>query len=444
MFSDWSGRLRLNPPVPCSGVAVADLLGSGAPQFVVCGNGGPNRVFAWVGGELLDRTPRALADDGRPSVAAAAADVDGDGVEELYVLNGGQTDRLFRRDAGGHWQDLLADQAVRHSTGGRSVTAVDRRGSGRYGFLVAGAGTPMRFLEWTADGHLADLAPALGLDAVTAGRGLWVGPLASDRPDVFCGNEGGANFLYRNTGCGTFLEIAAAVRLADGGERASGVTGLDADDDGHFDLAVANWDGPNRLLVRQPDGTFHDRATPAMAYPGAVHTPVAADFDNDGYEELFFHCQGEPNRLFRRSPDSRHPLDWVLADVGAAAEPGGYGTGAAVADIDGDGRLELLLSHGEQAAQPLSLFKVATGNHHWLRVRPLTRFGAPARGAVVRLRAGGRIQIRVIDCRMEPVAHFGLGAVEFVDDVRVTWPDGATATRTRPRIRRQFDVPYPS
>lgn len=453
MFSDWSDRIRSNPPASCSGVAVADLLGSGAPQFVVCGNGGPNRVFAWVGGELLDRTPRALADDGRPSVAAAAADVDGDGVEELYVLNADTSaspsrpaDRLYRRAAGGHWHDLFADptsRAVRHSTGGRSVAAVDRRGSGRYGFLVAGAGTPMRFIERTADGHLADLAPALGLDAVTAGKSLWVGPLASDLPDVFCGNEGGANFLYRNTGCGTFLEIAAAVRLADAGERARGVAGLDADDDGHFDLAVANWDGPNRLLIRRSDGTFHDRATPAMAYPGAVRTLIAADFDNDGYEELFFHCQGEPNRLFRRSPDSRHPLDWVLADVGAAAEPGGYGTGAAVADIDGDGRLELLLAHGEQAAQPLSLFKVATGDHHWLRVRPLTRFGAPARGAVVRLRAGGRTQIRVIDCRMEPVAHFGLGAVESVEEVRVTWPDGATAVISAPEVRRTIPAPHP-
>jgi len=434
-------------------VAVADLLGSGAPQFVVCGDGGPNRVFAGVGGELLDRTPRALADDGRPSVAAAAADVDGDGFEELFVLNAHTSaspsrhaHRLFHRATDGHWHDLFADPTNRadcHSTGGRSVAAVDRRGSGRYGFLVAGVGTPMRFIERTADGHLADLAPALGLDAVTAGRSLWVGPLASDRPDVFCGNEGGANFLYRNTGCGTFLEIAAAVRLADAGERARWVAGLDADGDGHFDLAVANWDGPNRLLIRQSDGTFHDRATPAMAYPGPVHTLVAADFDNDGYEELFFHCQGEPNRLFRRSSDSRHLLNWVLADVGAAAEPGGYGTGAAVADIDGDGRLELLLAHGGQVPQPLSLFKVDGGDNHWLRVQPLTRFGAPARGAVVRLRAGGRTQIRVIDCQMEPVAHFGLGAVETVGEVRVTWPDGATAILSAPEVRRTIPALHP-
>lgn len=456
MFTDHTHRLRTNPPAICSGVAVADVLGLGGPQFVVCGFGGPNRVFAWDGNGLAERTPRALADDGRFALACAAADVDGDGAEELCVLNAearaGHPDRLYHRDPGGRWHDLFADPAngaARGGAVGRAVAAVDRRGSGRYGFLIATAGGPMRFVERTANGTLADLAPALGLDATAGGRSIWVGPLASDRPDVFCGNERGPNFLYRNTGCGTFLEIAAAVQLSDDGEHARGVAGLDADGDGHFDLAVANWDGPNRLMVRQPDGTFRDRATPAMAYPGAVRTLIAADFDNDGYEELFFHCAGEPNRLFRRAADRGHALDWVLADCGEAAEPTGLGTGAAVADIDGDGRLELLLSHGEKPPQPLSLYKVDGGDHHWLRVRPLTRFGAPARGAVVRLRAGGRTQLRVIDgggggqCQMEPVAHFGLGAVGVVDEVRVTWPDGATVALTGPQVRRPIDVPHP-
>ena len=115
-------------------------------------------------------------------------------------------------------------------------------------------------------------------------------------------------------------------------------------------------------------------------------------------------------------------------------------------DFDGDGRLELLISHGESSAQPLSLYRPRLGaSNHWLRVAPRTVFGAPARGAVVRpsiqssihpsiplyhfhlhppprpyqvrLTAAGRTQLRVIDsgsgylCQMEPVAHFGLGSV---------------------------------
>lgn len=451
MFADLTSRIRPNPPSGSAGVAVADLLGLGRPQVFVGGTDGPNRLLVWRDGELLDRAPRGLAGDGSPSVAAVAGDVDGDGAEELLLLNADRPrhpDRLFRRDPAGRWHDLLANSAARFARGtpgGRRAAVLDRRGGGRYGFVIAHPDQPARLLEVGTDGRFADLAPPLGLDV--PGDALWVGPLTSDRPDLFVGSAATPNRLFRNTGCATFLEIAAAVGMCDPSEAAVALAGLDADEDGRFDLVVGNRDGANRLLCRQADGTFRDRATPAMAFPGALRTVVAADFDNDGYEELFFHLHGEPNRLFRRSPTT--PLGWVMIDAGPATEPDGCGTGVAVADLDGDGRLELLLAHGEAGTQPLRLFKVESGDHHWLRVRPLTRFGAPARGAVVRLRAGGRTQLRVIEgggglAQSEPVAHFGLGAVSAVADVRVTWPDGATATLPSPPIRQQLEVGHPN
>lgn len=114
-------------------------------------------------------------------------------------------------------------------------------------------------------------------------------------------------------------------------------------------------------------------------------------------------------------------------------------------DFDGDGILDLILSHGESMAQPISIFKgtqvseagspcvvpilsvppssvsllppASQGtSNNWLRVIPRTRFGAFARGAKVVLftrRSGAHL--RIIDggsgylCEMEPVAHFGLG-----------------------------------
>jgi hypothetical protein len=455
MFTDVSHLFRHNPPARHYGVAVTDIDGDGRGEFVVAGFAGPNRVLRWDGSHLWDIAPRTLADPDRPAVGVAAADVDGDGKEELYVVHadsftGPKThaDRLFDHDPrSGTWSDLFshpANRAARNLTSGRSVAAVDRRGTGRYGFFVASHGRPMRLYELGAVGQLVDLAPPLGLNLTTGGRGLWVGPFASDRSDVLCVNEGGRNFLFRNTGLGTFLEIAADLRLHDPDEHARGVTVLDADRDGRLDVAWGNWDGPHRLMVRAPDGSFRDRATPAMALPSPVRTVIAADFDNDGHEELFFHNLGEPNRLFRQTNG-----EWRMTDPGDAALPDGLGTGAAVADIDGDGRLELLLAHGESDAQPLGLLKAVTGDGHWLRVAPRTRFGAPARGAVVRLTAGGRTQVRVIDggsgylCQMEPVAHFGLGGMTIVDDVRVTWPDGASATVRDPGLRRTVTVDYP-
>ena len=117
---------------------------------------------------------------------------------------------------------------------------------------------------------------------------------------------------------------------------------------------------------------------------------------------------------------------------------------------DPNGVLELLVAHGETDPQPLALYKArgAAGNG-WLRVRPLTRFEAPARGAVVRAEVGGRVRVKPIDggsgylCQMEPVAHFGLGRGGRVDRVTVTWPDGAAVVLEDPGADRTITVPFP-
>src|SRR5207302_1627375 len=121
----------------------------------------------------------------------------------------------------------------------------------------------------------------------------------------------------------------------------------------------------------------------------------------------------------------------------------------AVADLDGDGRLELLISHGEAGAQPLTLYHGPANGNHWLRIAPRTRYGAPARGALVTLQAAGRRQIRTIDagsgylCQMEPVAHFGLGTTDAVESVEIRWPDGAIHTLHHPQIDRLLPVAHP-
>jgi hypothetical protein len=462
MFQDVSALIARNPPGLHYGAAVVSLDGQ-RPSVVVAGFGGPNRVLAWSGDHLRDAAPPELADEGRQAIAAAGGDIDGDGREELYVLNTDTfagpkrfADRLFKRDAAGGWTDLFGlpeNHASRNLAAGRSVAVIDRRGVGRYGFFVANYGRPMRLYERGPAGALADLAPALDLARTAGGRGVLALPVFSAQPDLFLVNEHGPNFAFRNRGDGTFDEVADAIRLLDGEEHGRGVTAVDVD--GALALAWGNWDGPHRLMVRQPDGTWKDRATPGFAFPSSVRTVIAADFDNDGTDELFFNNLGEPNRLFRVgafADADREPggaVELVLLDAGAALDPDGYGTGATVCDIDGDGVLELIVARGEKAAQPLGVFKARAPHPNWLRVRPLTRFGAPARGAVVRAEYGGRVRAKGICggsgylCQMEPVAHFGLGEVRTVERVTVTWPDGAAVVLLNPGGNTTVTVPYP-
>ena len=115
--------------------------------------------------------------------------------------------------------------------------------------------------------------------------------------------------------------------------------------------------------------------------------------DRGRYDEYFFNNIGQPNRMFRRTASS----GWRSVNLGPAEEPSGLGTGAAIADWDGDGVLELMVAHGESGAAPLSLFRAAAAANNYIRIRPLTRHGAPARGANVLLSLAGRQRLKTID-----------------------------------------------
>ncbi|UFP96724.1 CRTAC1 family protein [Gloeobacter morelensis] len=451
MFVDAGDRIAENPARLHYGVAVCDVDGDGAFEAFVAGFGSANRVLKWDGSQLIDVADAVLADPERRAIGVAAGDIDGDGREEIYVLNtdtfAGRKrfgDRLFACQ-NSWWRDLFGEAANAEAlnlTAGRSVAALDRKGDGRYGFLVANYGGPMRLYELDQNGRLVDAAGEAGVALVTGGRGLVAGPLVGGGPDVFAANERGPNFLFRHIGGGQFIEAAQAWGVADRRENGRGVALFDAGTG--FGLVWGNWDGPHRMMVREANRPYQDITPRAMACPSLVRTVIAADFDNDGYEELFFNNIGQENRLF-----GWREGQWIALDPAAAAEPSGFGTGAAVADFDGDGSLELLVSHGESGAQPLALYQSPANANFWLRVLPLTRQGAPARGAVVTLAAGGRRQRRCIDggsgylCQMEPVAHFGLGVIGDIEHIEVRWPDGTAAAVAHPEPCQVLRVAYP-
>ena len=452
MFADISDLIAHNLPLLHYGVAVVDMDGDGRDEFFVAGFGGPNRVLKWIDGILVDVADETLMDVGRQAIGVAAADLDGDGREEIYVLNTdtfsgpkAYADRIFDF-RGGRWVDLFSlpeNAPILNRTAGRSAAAIDRRGTGRYGFVVANYGAPLRLYEMSSRDRLLNLAPALGMDTVTGGRSLLPVPLTGRSTDLITGNEHDRNMAFINRGDGSFEETGRVLGISDPTGHARGMAVVDTGN-GSLGIVVGNWQGRNRLFMMGDRRRFVDVAPTDMARPCRVRTVIAADFDNDGYQEIFFNTIGQPNRLFGQRDGA-----WIELDLGGAAEADGLGTGAAVADIDGDGRLELLISHGETGPQPLSLYKPIVVANAWVRVAPRSRLGAPARGARVALHSDGRTQLRTIDggsgylCQMEPVAHFGLGQCDEIDWIEVTWPCGSKFRVDHPSAMQTLDVAFP-
>lgn len=132
--------------------------------------------------------------------------------------------------------------------------------------------------------------------------------------------------------------------------------------------------------------------------------------------------------------------------IRARLEPTTVPTAALAADLDEDGRLELVIARAAGAGGGLACYRVADSDNNWIRIAPRTRNGAPARGALVRLAAQGRIQWRIVGGSRgngEPVAHFGLGECTRIEWVDVRWPDGAVKRLRAPEPRRTLVVDHP-
>ena len=433
-FKNISNLLPDQNPRLSYGVAVADFDNDGNDEFIVTGFRYNNLALGFNGEKLENKiTDNIFSDPQRSTIGVAACDIDQDGLEEIYFLNTDTysgmkmySDRLLINT-----QDVIEDlfekeinQSDLNLTAGRSVVCVDREGKGNYGIYVANYGGPTRFYEFI-DNRVVDLAKSLGLDKVTGGRAVVAGHILSNQTDIFAANERGPNFLYLNQN-GKYLDVAGQMNVKDIYQNGRGTALSDILYRGRLDILNGNWIGFNRAYVLDND-KFKNIADSTFDEPSKIRTVISADFDNDGYDEVFLNNIGEPNRLYKIIENG------VFKEIKLeeALEQNGLGTGAAVADIDNDGVLELLISHGESGAQPLTLFKHQNDNQRsYLRVRPLNIHGAPARGATVTLYTNERTHSKTIDagsgylCQMEPVAHYGIRDNENEFKIKISWTNG--------------------
>jgi len=448
-FEDITYQILENQPRLSYGVSVSDVNNDGNFEFIVTGFGFNNLALAHKKGILFNSINQSIfIDKNRKTIGVASCDIDQDGYEEIYFLNtdtysGNKrySDRLLDFDGNKFFDlfELEINQKNLNLTAGRSVVCVDRNGNGAYGIYVANYGGPTRFYE--KDGNeIIDKASELGIDKITGGRAVISGNILSGRSDIFAANERGENFLYYNNN-GNFVELAKDYAVDDTFQNGRGTALSDIYYRGRLDILTSNWEGPHRAFVLK-NNKFVDIADKQFSAPSRIRTVISADFDNDGYDEVFMNNIGEPNKLFKILDNG----EFIEINIGNALETNGLGTGAAVADIDGDGILELLISHGESGYQPLTLYKANSKKNNFLRIKPINMHGAPARGATVTLVSNLRTHSKTIDsgsgylCQMEPVAHYGIRKNERNIKIIVTWTNGEENTFEINELNKTLEI----
>lgn len=453
-FTDVTEALGLDKSFYGLGVAAADYDGDGDPDLLLTGIGG-NRLFRNDGAAFVDVTAvsglQGHADDYNTS--AGFFDADGDGDLDLFITN-----YVL-------WSKKIDDE-MNYTLGvlGRI-----------YGPPPAWEGRHCHYYRNEGEGRFKDASKAAGVEIededgnpLAKGLALTFVDLEGDGDlDVYVANDTERNFLFRNRGNGTFDEIGEEAGVAfDAAGKAMGAMGLDMADlngDGGLAIGVGNYAGEvTSLYMTRPGVTrFRDRAT-AHGLTSATRMLITFgwfffDYDLDGYLDIFQANGGiedkghlleppvpfrQPSQVFRNVAVGGKRRFELLDEerAGAVAQPV-VGRGAAYADIDGDGDLDVLVAQIDGPA--LLLRNDAARGHHWLRVRLEGEgMNREAIGAWVELHAAGGIQRRQVMptrsycSQVELPVTFGLGAVDRVDALRIRWPDGTQQEATIDAVDR--------
>ncbi|HWX53526.1 MAG TPA: CRTAC1 family protein [Verrucomicrobiae bacterium] len=433
-------------------------------------------------GTFTDVTAAAGLSVSMYGMGVAIGDYDNDGFDDIFVTALGQS-RLFHNNGNGTFTDVTASAGLAGITEfSTSAAWVDYDRDGKLDLLVA------NYVQWTPEGDLRctldgthksyctpesykgssarlwhnlgngkfeDVTRKAGLyDPTSKGLGVAVLDYNNDGwPDLLIANDTQPNKLYLNNRDGTFIEKAISAGIGfseDGVARAGmGVDAADYDRSGRPSVIVSNFSNQMMSLYHnEGNGLFVDEAPRSSVGRASLLTLGFAcfffDYDLDGWPDIFVadgHLDSDIERIQKRITYRQPPhlfrnlgngkLEEVTGSAGAAFSAPRVARGAAYADIDNDGDLDLLITTN---AGPALLFRNDGGNrNHALRVKLRgTSSNRDGIGAVVRIEYAGEKQWQMLRSgssylsQSELVLTFGLGEKTKVASVQIEWPSGKT------------------
>lgn len=355
---------------------------------VVTWYGQQNNYYQGLDDGAFSSLDNIITQVGSYSETASWGDMDGDGWLDLYITNseGNKKNKLFHNTGNGIFEEITIGPMVESIRSSRSVDWIDYDNDG---------------------------------DA-----------------DIFVTNESNQqNELFENNGSGEFTKLTN-IDFLNSSKNSAGSSWADIDNDGDFDLFVANYQNQaNQLFINNNDGTF------SAINQGAIVEDLRwsfgsafADADNDGDLDLYV-CNAfggiEKNSFYINDGNGSFERD----DQSAPSTHAGWTFGCAWGDYNQDGFMDLVLANCKGDNQENSLFRNDGNDNNWFKLKcegVLTNHSAI--GTIVKIKAtinGEPVwQMRRIagqsgyNCQNSLVVHFGLGDAIIIDSLVIDWGVG--------------------
>ena len=426
------------------------------------------------------RVDASGADKGAYKTGVAVGDYDNDGYLDLYVTSFGPN-ILYKNNANGTFTDVTAAAGVAGNPSEWSTSTgfldfdrdgdldlyvvnyldyrlndnpycgLRKEGHRMYCHPTMFDGVSDRLFRNNGNGTFTDVSRQAGI-ANPAGKGLGVTVCDFDRDgdtDIYIANDMVRNFLYRNHGDGTFLDVAYGAGVGFDGngkpQAGMGTDCADVDANGSPDIFVTNFSEElNTLYSNLGEGLFEDATVKAGLSSGFIPLGFGTkmfDVDSDG--DLDIHVTNghvidnvklyQPNLSYAQKDLLYENVGGRFRDVSAQAGPAlqteRVGRGLAVADFDNDGNLDVAIS---SVGRPAVLLKnQGTGGGNWIMIRAKgSKSNGFGLGATVRVQTSNGLQVREINNVASYLSangiplHVGLGAVKTIQQIEVLWPSG--------------------
>ena len=390
-------------------------------------------IHSGLGGNLMPRGQQNL------ELGASSVDFNNDGLADMVITGWGTSTKIFCQERGFHFTDISHRAELRHPLDGNGGFWADVNRDGDIDLFITDEHHTNRLLLGDGRGNFKDASREWGLKEKAVSQGASFSDIDRDGfPDLYVCNWFTPDVFYRNTGYNHFERLNLNLKHLTDSLNSNGATFGDIDNDGDLDLIVTDRNGQSALYRNDTNESdslwiFTDITENAnLNIPFPAYGSIIADLDNDGWQDIWISTVG-PNIMFhnikngtfeKRFQESHKFINFSKY----------YSTGAAVADFDLDGDLDIFVSNKDTTSvlyvNPLNKrnfiqIKIvgvasnrdAIGTKIWLYPSQEKKEKQSYLG--FREISGGSGYLS----QNNLIAHFGVTSSELYD-VRIIWPNG--------------------